>query len=366
MNNLTQEKIKADLHTALGKLEKFEQCALLDYPDNFNIGDHLIWVASLLYLSDIAKTKINYIAASTNFSDSVMEKQVGKAPIFLHGGGNLNDIWSVHQTFREKIISKYQDRPVIILPQSIYFANQSNLDKAAKVFNSHPNLTLFTRDKYSYELALKHFYNCQVILSPDMVFHMANMPGLLFNRSQSLPILYQFRQDKELPQNSSPTSINLPNLVVEDWQSFKWMLGNPKASSTPVILRRIIRKVWQRGLATPQEWVSRQKWQYLHPYAAKFNGLYNSSLHRNSWRFMHSGVYQLRQYRLVITNRLHGHILSTLLGIPHIFLPNSYYKNEVFYETWTSQIPFCRFIKDTSQIEANARELLELFPGQET
>lgn len=363
MNNSSPEKIQEVLHTKLGKLEKFEQCALLDYPDNFNVGDHLIWLASVFYLTDIAKTKINYIAASTNFSDSAMEKQVGKAPIFLNGGGNLSDTWLVHQTFREEIISKYRDRPIIILPQSIYFTSQSNLEKTAKIFNSHPNLTLFTRDTYSYELALKYFYNCEVILSPDMVFHMAGMPELSFRRNPNLPILYHCRQDKELNKNSSPTSINLPNLIVEDWRSFKWMLGDPKASPVPVILRRLIRKVWQRGLATPQEWVSRQKWHSLHPYAAKFNGLYNSSLHRTSWSFMHSGVYQLKQYRLVITNRLHGHILSTLLGIPHIFLPNSYHKNEFFYETWTSEIPFCRFIKDASQIEANARELLELLPG---
>jgi pyruvyl transferase EpsO len=73
---------------------------------------------------------------------------------------------------------------------------------------------------------------------------------------------------------------------------------------------------------------------------------------------MHTGIYQLSQSRLVITNRLHGHLLCLLLGIPNILLPNSYYKNESFYKTWTDQIPFCRFVKEPSQVPTAIQELL--------
>ena len=62
---------------------------------------------------------------------------------------------------------------------------------------------------------------------------------------------------------------------------------------------------------------------------------------------------------MIITNRLHGHIMCILLGIPHIFLANSYHKNESFYETWTHQVPFCRFVKNSSEILPFAYELME-------
>ncbi|WP_375514721.1 polysaccharide pyruvyl transferase family protein [uncultured Nostoc sp.] len=352
------EKIKEILHRALEQAGTFEQCALLDYPEHRNVGDHLIWLGSIFYLSDVAKTKINYTAAIKNFSGSAMEKQIGKAPIFLNGGGNLGDIWPEYQAFREHIISKYRDRPIIILPQSIYFANPFNLTKAALIFNSHPNLTLFARDQYSYEIALKHFYNCHIILSPDMVFQMVEMPGLSFQSNSELPILYHCRQDKELEPSFVSASINLPNLIVEDWLSFKLL---EKFDDLPVAveLQQLSQKVGQRNSETNQESVSWHKWYYHHPYVAKFNQLYNPSVHQKAWAFMYSGIQQFQQYRLVITNRLHGHILCTLLGIPHIFLPNSYHKNKMFYETWTSQIPFCRFVKDASELEANVRELLD-------
>jgi pyruvyl transferase EpsO len=59
----TPEKLTELLHKALGKLGTFEQCALLDYPDHGNIGDHLIWLGEVFYLTDVLKTKINYAAS---------------------------------------------------------------------------------------------------------------------------------------------------------------------------------------------------------------------------------------------------------------------------------------------------------------
>jgi pyruvyl transferase EpsO len=123
----------------------------------------------------------------------------------------------------------------------------------------------------------------------------------------------------------------------------------------------LVREGWQRGLAHPKQWIPRQKWERFHPYARKFDKIPDSFIPRFSWSLMHAGVYQLLQSRLVITNRLHGHILSTLLGIPNILLPNSYYKNEAFYETWTYQIPYCKFVKQPSQVKESVEELLSRF-----
>ena len=134
--NATPETIKKDLHKALGQLPLFEQCALLDYPDHINIGDHLLWLGTILYLTDFLGTKINYVSSIKDFSEEKMERNIGNAPIFFHGGGNFGDFWSGSQEFREHIISKYRDRPIIVLPQSIYFADESNLKEL------HLSLTL--------------------------------------------------------------------------------------------------------------------------------------------------------------------------------------------------------------------------------
>ena len=361
----TPAQLRDILHTALGNIEPFEQCALLDYPNYFNIGDHLIWLATVFYITEVCQAKINYAASLHDFSEEVMEKQVGKAPIILQGGDNFGDIWSHHQLFRERVISKYRDRPIIIMPQCIYFKNPDNLNKAAAIFNAHPNLTLFVRDNYSYELACQHFSNCKIIKAPDMVFHLANMPLLSFKFNPRRPILYLCRDDNELSQNFSPDALEIPTLAVQEWITSKWIYrGTEKFRELKEWYWRLpgmvllIREGWQRGFSNPMRWISQQQWELLHPYAHKLNTLYNPAMHRLSWSMMHAGIYQLMHSRLVITNRLHGHILCVLLGIPHIFLPNAYYKNEAFYETWTSQIPFSKFAKNRTDIKPLIQDLL--------
>ncbi len=367
MDISTPEKIQEILHTALGNIGTFEQCALLDYPNHPNIGDHLIWLGEILYLTDILKTKINYVSNIQDFSPELLDKRVGKSPILLHGGGNLGDLWPNYQIWREQIISKYRDREIIILPQSIYFASKDNLIRAANIFNSHPNLTIFARENYSYELANKYFNHCRVIKAPDSAFQMVNMPLLSFKPNPKHPILYLCREDSELNQDFSPTALEIPNLVVQDWvNSQKWIYrGRGSFGALKEWYWRIpgvvllVREGWQRrGLANPQEWIIRRRWERFHPYVEKFDTLYDPFIHQFSWSLMHAGIYQFTQNRLVITNRLHGHILCILLGIPHILLPNSYYKNESFYETWTYQIPFCKFVKEPSQVKVAVQQLL--------
>jgi pyruvyl transferase EpsO len=359
MTNTTPQSIKEELHKALGQLDSFESCALLNYPDYLNLGDHLIWLGTVIYLTDVLKIKINYACSIADFSATEMEKKIGKAPIFLQGGGNFGDLWPVDQRFREQIIAKYQDSPIIILPQSIFFSKLDNLQKTAEIFNSHPNLTIFVRDDRSYKIAEEYFNKCRVIKSPDMAFQLLDFPGVSTSVKSKSSILFLCRKDKELNQEFSVNNVNIPKLVVQDWVSFSWVLG-VRSQGIKRFVTQIFREVLQRGLMTPLEWIYRQKWQFSYSNADKFNQMYNPFIHKLLWSFMSSGIYQFQKHQLVITNRLHGHILCILLGIPHVFLPNAYYKNEAFYETWTKDIQFCRFVTDSKQIESAVKELLQL------
>uniref|UniRef100_A0ACD5GYL6 Polysaccharide pyruvyl transferase family protein n=1 Tax=Desertifilum tharense IPPAS B-1220 TaxID=1781255 RepID=A0ACD5GYL6_9CYAN len=92
----------------------------------------------------------------------------------------MGDLWPIFQDFREKIATQYPNRRIIILPQTIYFKNPENLKKAAKAFNSHPDLTLFVRDDTSYAIAQENFHKCRILKAPDMAFHLVGMPDLNF------------------------------------------------------------------------------------------------------------------------------------------------------------------------------------------
>ncbi len=45
----------------------------------------------------------------------------------------------------------------------------------------------------------------------------------------------------------------------------------------------------------------------------------------------------------VVTDRLHGHVLSLLLNLPHVVIPDRYGKVRALWETWTSSCPDARW-----------------------
>jgi exopolysaccharide biosynthesis predicted pyruvyltransferase EpsI len=350
-------QIQEKLHKALKNIVKAPKYALLNYPNHINLGDHLIWLGNLFYLASIAKSQIGYVASTPTFDDEEMHKAVGKAPILLHGGGNLGDIWQAHQKFREFIISKYIDRPVVLLPQTIFFQENSNLERAAKVFNHHPDLTIFTRDRVSLDIAKQAFYNCRVFLAPDTAFQLTHFADFPIQPRKN-KILYHCRTDSELLEKVEIANLPLP-VEIRDWRAHEdnWLMGPPD-SQLKQRIASMIRSGWQRGLRHPQEWQSRRQWETEFSAHEIFDAIDKPERQYQSWSFVHSAVFQLSQYRLIVTNRLHGHILATLLGIPHVFLPNNYHKNQAFYETWTSDIPYCRFAKSSQEIVESIEYLM--------
>ncbi|MGJ3626683.1 polysaccharide pyruvyl transferase family protein [Sphingomonas sp. MMS24-JH45] len=74
-------------------------------------------------------------------------------PVFLHGGGNLGDIWPHHQRFRERIVAALHDRRIVQLPQSIHFDNADEAHRFANRAARHDDLTLYVRDRPSLAIA---------------------------------------------------------------------------------------------------------------------------------------------------------------------------------------------------------------------
>jgi pyruvyl transferase EpsO len=67
------------------------------------------------------------------------------------------------------------------------------------------------------------------------------------------------------------------------------------------------------------------------------------------------GCELLASARRVVTDRLHGHILSVLLGIPHLLLDSRTGKVRGFYDTWTHSLPLARWCETPAEALVLAR-----------
>ena len=348
------EAIRDALHRALADVPLAAECALFEYPAYPNIGDQMIWLGEVSYLTSVRGVKIRFTGSleePASLPDGL--------PILFSGGGNLGDLWPEHQKFRERIVTRYRDRPIVLLPQTLYFRDPTNLREAAAAFNSHPDLTILIRDERSLETARQAFGNCRVHLAPDMAFELAGSLDFVRKPAQKAAGLYHCRTDPEQPPGVSADYLGLSRLEISDWistrrsrQAIQWELSGRFRFARA--LARLAREATRDPMNRLTEWRS---WRESSAQLS-LDDLPRPELHRKSWSLLHAGVWQFWRYPAIVTNRLHGHILCTLLQIPHVLLPNSYYKNEEFYRAWTRGIPFCRFESDPRKATDALAELV--------
>lgn len=305
--------------------------ALLDFPDHGNSGDAAIWIGERSVLDDLLGARPAYTGGVGCFSADNLVRRVGDGVIFLHGGGNFGDLWERHQLFREHVIRSRPENPIVMLAQTIHFESTTALDRARSVIDGHGSVTLLLRDDESAEIARREF-SCPVQLCPDGAFGIGSLDR---SRAASVDVLFLLRRDKERKADVSVSGTSESSFVTD----------------------------WIQSRGTLSEWVDRSVRR-----RRSFGRTADRLLHGISGRLGDSAarsrvqraVDTLSLARVVVTDRLHGHILSTLLGIPNVLLDNSYGKNRRFYETWSRQDPMSMFCADPSEALAKAKELASL------
>jgi pyruvyl transferase EpsO len=298
------------------------RCALVDYPAHPNVGDSAIWLGEKAYLRDRGVT-VAYTCDTRNYSPASLERALRDGLILIHGGGNFGDLWPHHHTLRLKVLRDLPGRQIIQLPQTVHFQSDSALPETRRAIDYHGNFQMIARDRRSQSGFVKDFSRA-CFVAPDMALYLAcqNARGTAVS-----DFFWLKRSDKESPGATGPELAS--GTPTQDWlqdgkrlRQLVEFLGECKKRSLPI---------WRLERA-----------------------LYDAFARARVRR----GYRTLRQGRVVITERLHGHILCLLAGIPNVLIDNNYGKNSAFYETWTSGSPGAYLVQKPAQAMAKARELL--------
>jgi exopolysaccharide biosynthesis predicted pyruvyltransferase EpsI len=311
----------------------YSNCALVDFPNHSNVGDHAIWLGGIAWLAD-AGIQVRYRCDVRSYDRTRLAQSLDDdGVIFVNGGGNLGDLWQNHQRLRETVIRDFPDRPIVQLPQSLHFQSRESLDRTRAVFDAHPNLTLLARDETSLALARREF-RARSELCPDMAFYLG---ALARPRSPECEIFWLRRDDREAVGDAG--ALSGEGISVGDWLDSR----RPLADHARRMLRRFPVRLLTRS-AEGRRTVGR---------------LSDATYDWQARRRLRVGCRLLSTGRVVITDRLHAHILSLLLGIPHVILDNNYGKLRRFCDTWnTLSSPLVRWADTPTEALAAARELL--------
>ncbi|MBB4909630.1 polysaccharide pyruvyl transferase family protein [Actinophytocola algeriensis] len=312
--------------------------ALVNFPNHGNPGDPAIWLGTRAALRRIG-VRVGYQCAWDTFSAAALRRAVPDGPVLLNGGGNFGDLYQGQQGLREHLLSTLRDRRLVQLPQSIHFRERQNLDRVRRLVAEHGDVTLLVREHRSQEIAAREF-DADVRLVPDMAFGLGELPLPGTPRADVL-WLHRVPGDPEhVDHGGLPDGVtgSVVEWIHEQPDEPEWRLDHRIARRANVFLRA--------RAQSDARW-ARYAWR---PLGATFAPLGHGWVLR--------GLHILGRGRVLVTDKLHGHVLALLAGVAHVVLDNGYGKVSGVHESWTHPSTLAHWADNGDEARKLALDLL--------
>ena len=287
----------------------FKKAILINSPQYRNLGDQAIALAELECLKNLKISCCDFpltYTAPEKFAKITTREKL----ILFQGGGNLGQLWPREENRFRETVKAYRNNPIIVFPQTIYFdleseEGQKSFAESKAVYESHPNLTIFVRERTSMAFMKKHMPKVHVQIAPDMVLtlewenpHLHREGAMICLRSDKERVLSEFDYEKLL----HIARMNYKKLIVTDTVS---------PGDMPIEERRLV---------------------------------------------VEGKLSEFSTVSLVITDRLHGMIFAAITETPCIVLNSLSHKIRGCYE-WISDLDYIRFAESIDEVLSIIEEL---------
>jgi pyruvyl transferase EpsO len=308
---------------------------LVNYPNLRNLGDVAIWLGTRMAL-ERASVRIRYQAEPATYRRRLLASAVGEdGTILIQGGGNLGDVYPHQHRVRKQILRDFPNARVVQLPQSVWFRNENRVEQFRRLAETHSDFTLMLREGRSLAWAEEKL-SVRVALCPDLAFGLAP----LRRTPPDLQVLWLMRRDLE--SRGEPLPALGAGEERADWRGKGVRPAEGRALRLALAGNRRLRAAMDtNGRLAAALWRAQ------------------AATYRTIARLrVDSGARLLSRGRFLITDRLHGHVLAMLLGIPHVVLDNENGKSRALWETWTSESTLAHWAEDPAAAQAHAQTML--------
>lgn len=297
-NKIRQLLPKRDVEFNLkGKFsDKHDNIILIDLPTNGNLGDQALVYATEKFIKDVISNDINLVEISNaeiNSSIKFLKKSLTLNDLIIwNGGGNIGTLYPSAELSRWNMFKIFPDQYIIMFPQSVYFSLSKIrfLKKSIYEYERKKNLSIYLRERKSFQFFKNNFSVSKLELVPDIVFYLENkMPIQINSKQQRTGIITLLRNDIEKNNFDNESLIEL--------------LSNfDNVTQSDTFIDDIVVDSENR------EKLLIKKWE------------------------------EIAKYKLVVTDRLHGAIFAYLTKTPVLILPNNNWKIQSTVETWLSSV----------------------------
>lgn len=301
--------------------------AFLNYPDIANVGDPLLWLGAREILDNLNVTAV-YQARHQDFDPDMLRSNGACDMILLNGGGNFGDVWPGQHQTRQRAFVECRDYPMLQLPQSLHYLDEANLRADAKLIAAVDDVTLMWRERRSYEIA-QRWFDARNLLVPDTAFTYQPKTAI----ANGSGIRWLLRMDRE--SLDTYTGLQGTETMARSWVA-------DDGPSKPVIETK--RAELNKAHELPLENAGRI--DQIHREIAELR--------------IRRGADVLAGGTVVVTDRLHGVILSVLLGIPVVALDNRSHKVHDVVDTHLADHPLVHKATTVEEANSAAENFLEI------
>lgn len=281
---------------------------LLMTPEHGNFGDHAIALAEIQFIKKILPGFHIIEIQADILNNHVKEFSyiLNRQMLIITGGGFWGTLWPREHIILTDILQYCKKSRIVLMPQTIFFENGQDkvFYRCKDVVEKHKNLSVFLRDRQSYDLMKKMCPSKEFYFCPDMV---TSLDHLEIEKQERKGIMICFREDKEKMEESKKCKDFFADLKEYHGENIVY-------NSTYIQSQRRI--------------LARQHKQKVYSKLREFSG-----------------------YKLVITDRLHAMLFSAITGTPCIALDNISGKVRWSYE-WIKKLDYIYLAKDLEEVKA--------------
>jgi exopolysaccharide biosynthesis predicted pyruvyltransferase EpsI len=301
--------------------------ALLQFPWDFNVGNHMMWVAAADYLKR-RNARIAYAAHGFNFDVEAMKRAVGDGVILFLGGVTVSRLWPRHAEVKRIVAAACPSNRLVSLPSTMLFVDDEDRREAGTIFGDHRDAVLIARDPVSGTSAREIFpETIKIETIHDSAFR---LPAQQRMGKPIHDIIWLARDDLEGVESKPPTDVNVFDWPHDDAEGmrilFPGKLFSRLRSRAPMV----------DSISNPQ---------------------ISACYERFARYVLASGNKRLDTGKVLVTDRMHPHVLAALRSQPCVLLPDRFGKNRAVYDYSSRNFSTVHWAETPAEALTRAREL---------
>lgn len=296
------EFFNIDLKLLEWKLKNPKGVFFVNTPEHQNVGDSLLAFATEKLLNDIDVEFLEITDKELEFLRfSGRMKLLNRRLVCLMGGGNLGSLYYYLNAANIDVIKECDKSRVLMFPNTSYFNNTEDgrriYEETKETYNSRENILIFLRERVSYDMIKTEFNN--IALCPDMSLYLNESENPL-KRSGCLLVL---RRDDE-------------RTMTDDESAY---------------LKDEFSKIFNGNVRLSDTFIDKKILKCLREYE------------------VNKKIDEFKRAELVVTDRLHGMLISAITGTPCIAVESLSHKIRGCYE-WVKDLPYIRLAPSVSEV----------------